>query len=75
MRKKGENHSDPIYTNPIKNLPRRPPSEPRAPKVLEKKTEKFLPGARSQIPPKNLKTEKRLKILENMCFRFFFSIY
>ena len=21
MRKKGENHSDPIYTNPIKNLP------------------------------------------------------
>ena len=22
MRKKGENHSDPIYTNPIKNLPK-----------------------------------------------------
>ena len=23
MRKKGENHSDPIYTNPIKNLPKK----------------------------------------------------
>ena len=31
--KKGENHSDPIYTNPTKNLPT---GGPKSPKKLEK---------------------------------------